>query len=137
MLGIEAGLVAAAALSGACWRRWFGLGHTGPRWIKLLAGSLLLGLLTAFVLPWWGSLAIGVAGVVYFIPGHRWDDNWAIFWRYFPYGWVYMIFRNVKTPVLLGGWIDGGVSIAEHLIGAAWWATLAGIPVVVYALMAN
>lgn len=114
------------AILGALWRRWLGLGGSGPRWLKMVLGALLTWPLW-LALPWWQA-AIGTAFcLVYFADGHK-VDHWTVWLRYGPFAIGYVLARKYwPDRWTYGRWFDGWMAVGEYVLGGLFWGFVASL----------
>jgi len=98
----------------AIWRRWLGLGSSGPRWAKVaVAGVAIIGsvyCVTGFhvdAILW--TVGLLAFAAIYFLPAHKYHPEKDGFKFWHPGYWGYVIAWKLKDklptkPPVLDGW---------------------------------
>lgn len=116
-------LLAAFAM-GCIARRWWGMGETGPRWIKIgyIAMCMLILMHPFILLHGWAYYLVAVVfGVLFWIPGHHFADKGDL---------DDLAYRYLLPPMVVGAgyWIcDIPGSWIMLIAGPAvwfWWASM-------------
>lgn len=116
--------VIATALLGAFWRRWLGLGGSGPRWLKF-ALALPLTWPLFVVMPLGFAIEHAALALLFFAPGHTVDDE-SVWMRYGPFAVAYVLARKFwPDNWTYGRWVDGWMAVGEFGIGFLFFGSLA------------
>lgn len=121
-------IIIAYAVAGGFWRRvlggWLGL----PRWIAVMMLPALASPLIR--IHWVAWLVVSLWMMVFWLPGHKFDDWKALCSRYGGIGLIWTVCQKWwPDHWRLGGFIDGWSSAAEVFAGAVVFGGFAAIAV--------
>jgi len=138
---IEVAVSAVFTIAWMLWRRWLGgwLGKIGSEGsgIGRIPYVLIAAILCSpwCILAWWaGPIALGVS-MLFWLPGHKFDNLASVLKRYGPFGlpwhfarryWPASITIRTGSTMLIDGWSAVGELGAGAMFGAVFgaaWAT--------------